>query len=125
MSTESETRLRSAINNMNAQPDISANDSQRLRELCRVTAMEIKAVGGVGAATTLEMVGYIRELERAQVGGDDYVAWCRYKYNAEGGIQTVVTCDSDAEGAFKVYRATPADTEQLVRLREAGRDALR
>jgi hypothetical protein len=38
---------------------------------------------------------------------DDYVAWCTYTYNEEGGIQTIVTCDSDAKGAFKVYRAIP------------------
>ena len=29
---------------------------------------------------------------------DDYVAWCRY------AKRTIVTCDSDAEGAFRVYR---------------------
>lgn len=48
---------------MNALPDISQNDSERLREFMRVTALEIKAVGGVGAATSLELIGYIRELE--------------------------------------------------------------
>lgn len=29
---------------------------------------------------------------------DDYVAWCRFTG------KTIVTCDSDAPGAFKVYR---------------------
>lgn len=116
--------LHRAINEMNEQPDISASDSPRLKELCRVTAMEIKAVGGVGAATSLKMIGYIRELERSRVGEDDYVAWCRYKYNPEGGIESIVTCDSDAKGAFKVYRAAPSDFEQLIRLRKAGRDAI-
>ena len=29
---------------------------------------------------------------------DDYVAWCRYTGT------TIVTCDQDALGAFKVYR---------------------
>ena len=29
---------------------------------------------------------------------DDYVAWCRYTKTS------IVTCDSDAPGAFKVYR---------------------
>lgn len=118
------SELHRAINEMNEQPDISANDSPRLKELCRVTAMEIKAVGGVSAATSLEMIGYIRELERSQVGENDYVAWCRYTYNSEGGIQSIVTCDSDAKGAFKVYRAAPSDFEQLIPLRKAGRDAL-
>lgn len=37
---------------------------------------------------------------------DDYVAFCRYIYNESGGIQTIETCDSGAEGAFKVYRNT-------------------
>lgn len=39
---------------------------------------------------------------------DDYVAWCRYIYNDGGGIQSIVTCDSDAKGAFKVYRQPDA-----------------
>lgn len=34
---------------------------------------------------------------------DDYVAWCRYTYNDQGGIQTIKTCNSDSKGAFKVY----------------------
>lgn len=29
---------------------------------------------------------------------DEHVAWCRYNG------RTIVTCDSDAEGAFHVYR---------------------
>ena len=29
---------------------------------------------------------------------DNYVAWCRYTGT------TIVTCDSDAQGAFRVYR---------------------
>lgn len=52
-----------AIKQMNSLPDISREDSPRLQEFCRVTATEVKAVGGVGAATSLEMIGYIRELE--------------------------------------------------------------
>lgn len=55
--------LNRAIAEMNALPDISDRDSDRLRGFMRVTATEIKAVGGVGAATSLEMIGYIRELE--------------------------------------------------------------
>ncbi len=31
-------------------------------------------------------------------GPDDHVAWCRWNG------RTYVTCDSDADGAFKVYR---------------------
>lgn len=46
-----------------APPDISGNDSARLQGFVRITSIEIKAVGGVGAATSLEMIGYIRELE--------------------------------------------------------------
>lgn len=46
-------------------PDISENDTERLREFVRVTAREVRAVGGASASTTLEMIGYIRELEHA------------------------------------------------------------
>lgn len=37
---------------------------------------------------------------------DDYVAWCRYSG------KTIVTCDSDDDGAFKVYRGSPADEKR-------------
>jgi hypothetical protein len=41
-----------------------------------------------------------RESVGPEDGADDgYVAWCRYTG------KTIVTCDSDAEGAFRVYRA--------------------
>jgi hypothetical protein len=33
---------------------------------------------------------------------DDYVAWLRYVH--EGERTRIVVCDSDAPGAFKVYR---------------------
>lgn len=60
----------SALAQMNALPDISGNDSERLRKFMRITALEIKAVGGVGAATSLEMIGYIRELEMKLAKGE-------------------------------------------------------
>ena len=41
---------------------------------------------------------------------DNYVAWMRYKKRYDG--QTVIcACDSDAEGAFKVYRHQHAETD--------------
>lgn len=55
--------LTDAIAEMNALPDIDGNDSPRLQEFVRLTAREVKAVGGASASTTLEMIGYIRELE--------------------------------------------------------------
>lgn len=55
--------LAAAIADMNSQPDVSGDDSDRLRGFCRMTAVEVKATGGVSAATSLEMIGYIRELE--------------------------------------------------------------
>jgi hypothetical protein len=55
--------LRGAISAMNQLPDISDGDSERLQGFTRMTAVEIKAVGSVGAATSLEMIGYIRGLE--------------------------------------------------------------
>jgi hypothetical protein len=44
---------------------------------------------------------------------DDYVAWCRYVDNGN----RVVLCDSDADGAFKVYRSAPADDGEVERLK--------
>lgn len=84
--------LKAAVAQMNALPDISQNDSERLQGFTRTTAVEIKAVGGVGAATSLEMIGYIRELEhrlsfhntqiREVLAGlrlrSDKDCWCHY-----------------------------------------------
>lgn len=36
---------------------------------------------------------------------DDYVAWCRYTSTDGDQMGRIVTCDSDAPGAFKIYRA--------------------
>lgn len=38
---------------------------------------------------------------------DDYVAWLRYVH--EGERTRIVVCDSDAKGAFKVYRRFALD----------------
>ena len=35
--------------------------------------------------------------------GENYVAWMRFRKNHDGSV-TPQVCDSDAEGAFKVYR---------------------
>lgn len=53
---------------------------------------------------------------------DDYVAWCRYLYDEAGGIQSIETCDSDAKGAFKVYRH-PAELLQPTGEQEQGAQA--
>lgn len=58
-----DSSLKAALADMNAQPDVSGNDSERLRGFCRMTTIEVKAVGMVSAATSLEMIGYMRELE--------------------------------------------------------------
>ena len=42
------------------------------------------------------------------VGEGDYVAWCRYAEHS------IVTCDSDAPGAFKVYRGPRQVPEETV-----------
>lgn len=52
-----------AVTIMNALPDISGEDSERLQGFVKATSREVKAVGGASAGTTLEMIGYIRELE--------------------------------------------------------------
>lgn len=108
MTTETEKsprdgNLKQAIEQMNALPDISGNDSSELQRFCAQTAREIKAVGGVSASTSLEMIGYMRELESKQRLTSEHVAWCRYIYDDAGCIKFIMTCDSDAKGAFKVY----------------------
>lgn len=44
--------------------------------------------------------------EGKPVEPDNYVAWLRYNFH-EGNTTTIRVCDSDAEGAFKVYRRPP------------------
>lgn len=39
-------------------------DSERLDEFCRTTTAQVKATGAIGAHTSLEMIEYIRTLER-------------------------------------------------------------
>lgn len=52
-----------AINRMNALPDVDQKDSEKLKELSAQSAREIKILGGVSAATSLEMIAYMRQLE--------------------------------------------------------------
>lgn len=49
---------------------------------------------------------------------DTYVAWCRYT------DKTVVTCGSDAEGAFRVYRHADSSRVHLLEKYEAAVHAL-
>lgn len=60
--------IKQAIDDMNALPNIDGEDSPRLQEFVRVTTREVELVGGASAGTTLEMIGYIRELEHAAIG---------------------------------------------------------
>lgn len=55
--------LTDLIKTVNDLPDADGSDSPRLREFVRRTSAELKLVKGVSAATTLEMIGYIRQLE--------------------------------------------------------------
>jgi hypothetical protein len=43
----------------------------------------------------------------------EHVAWCRFVESATPNLSRIVVCDSDAEGAFKVYRAPDADSAAL------------
>ncbi len=47
-----------------------------------------------------------------------YVAWCRYT------DKSIVTCDSDAEGAFRVYRHADSNRVHLLEKYEAAVHAL-
>lgn len=53
----------------------------------------------------LQMADSVNARAPVAVGEGEYVAWCRYTHDNEGSIRTIVTCDSDAKDAFKVYRA--------------------
>ena len=56
---------------MNNLPDISGHDSPELERLCEQSAKEVRLIGSVSAATSLEMVAHMRNPEtqlRALVG---------------------------------------------------------
>ena len=103
------SKLNQALQAMSDLPDISNNDSPELKRLCEQSAREVKLVGSVSASTSLEMIAHMRQLEKTlRRELDNYVAWCRYTFDDSGGIKSIVTCDSNAKGAFKVYRVTSA-----------------
>lgn len=90
----------------------------------RVAAEEIASTW-FGGDTVVKGYGELRDvalpiIERhlpaaaAPVRHDDYVAWLRYDFTNEQTTGTTIrVCDSDAKGAFKVYRA-PVVTEEVV-----------
>lgn len=88
------SELKAALADMNAQPDVSGNDSERLQGFCRMTTVEVKAVGMVSAATSLEMIGYIRELE-----------WKLTQRLSASGV------DGQASSLQSSSSSTPRDTE--------------
>ena len=61
-------------------------DSARFAELQRKSARDVKAVGMVGASTSLEMVEYIRELEDVLIETDEYLADNPKSYVGSGSI---------------------------------------
>ena len=52
--------------------------------------------------------GEAKGRREAQPKTDDYVAWLRYQHH-DGDVTTIHVCDSDAPGAFRVYRARGAE----------------
>jgi hypothetical protein len=58
--------MKQRIQEMNDLPDISGDDSPELKRLCEQSAREVKLAGFVSAATSLEIIGFMRELEIKQ-----------------------------------------------------------
>jgi hypothetical protein len=52
-----------SANNLDDLPDLSGEDSPELKRLCEQSAREVKLVGCVSAAISLEMVAHMRQLE--------------------------------------------------------------
>lgn len=72
---------------------------------CLINDVNARAATSPPVAPSTTQAG---EVSVAPVVEDDYVAWCRYDFtNEETTGPTISVCDSDAEGAFKVYRAAP------------------
>ena len=75
-------------------------------------------------AAAMEMLKAVDEAALAPAEWtDDYVAWCRYKFENERGTE-IITCDSDAEGAFKVYRHSGLASHRAAPLSEEAWKAL-
>ena len=69
----------------------------------------------------------VAETSDAVRADDSYVAWMRYKHWPDGGPTTIHLCDSDADGAFRVYRhsdkAVGEMNRALAEAEMAGHDA--
>lgn len=58
-------------------------------------------------ATVTATIAALRErLARPVVPPEEHIGWCRYVTGHEKATR-IVLCDSDAPGAFKVYRSAP------------------
>lgn len=90
-------------------PNPSADAGEVARAIVRANCHEA-ALLDVDEAIVRYIPHLVRDISAAltttRQQADDYVAWCRYTYDEGGGIKTIVTCDSDAKGAFKVYRGS-------------------
>ena len=77
---------------------------------------KIALIGGVGSVIANALQDASRTahepVEQPEAAQDDYVAWMRYEHYAKQPTR-IMLCDSDEEGAFKVYRH-PAITQERV-----------
>lgn len=76
------------------------------QKICRDAAPHI------AQRKTITLLRTLAAYAAAMLDDNSHVAWCRYT------DRTIVTCDSDAEGAFRVYRSQElrtADSERLAR----------
>lgn len=94
-------------------------DSTRFEELQKASVRDVKAVGMVGASTSLEMVEYMRELERRlNFALAAYAQICPFAFNyANGGgssgpeMRTYKTAEKMYNTAAEYYDGELDDAE--------------
>lgn len=65
------------------------------------------ALEGLYGRVTLKINGQYVDYVKAQPAPAEHVAWCKYEQRHERPTR-IVLCDSDEDGAFRVYAAPPA-----------------
>jgi hypothetical protein len=81
--------------------ELAIHDAKDQVELMGADARLTDAVVLLSAAQN-KVADFVDGVPQLVADEDCYVAWCRYA--GKGAHLTIVTCDSDAPKAFRVYR---------------------
>lgn len=94
---------RRAVEEKESHPIGTADSVYFRRELTSLID-RIPSADGPWMGRYLRKLADVAELESGRVVVPEHVAWLRYRYSADSGRTWLQLCNSNDEGAFKVYR---------------------